>query len=100
MPNFQAIKNLQKALNDTTRKIEALVMAYLCLFIFHTILSNNLFRIWWPVVTTLKIPKNIILLTGFMEKIQCNALNIKTVAKQVCFTLFTELRGQDTRELS
>ena len=41
-----------------------------------------------------------ILLTGFMKKMQYNALNIKTVANKFGFTLFAELRDRDIRELS
>ena len=40
-----------------------------------------------------------ILSTGVMIKMQCNALNIKTVAKKVWLYLFAELRGRGTREL-
>ena len=52
---FPNHKNFQKALNDTTRKIETLVMARLCLFIHHTVSSENLVAI----VTTLETPKKI-----------------------------------------
>ena len=48
---FPSHKNFQKALNYWTWKIEALVIECLCLIIYHTIWSKNLFRIWWSFYT-------------------------------------------------
>ena len=42
---FLSLKNFQKALNDTKRKMKTLDIEFFSVFIHHTIL-NYLFRIW------------------------------------------------------
>ena len=77
---FQNHKNFQNELNDITPKIETLITEWLCFFIHHTIWDEQ--EPFWHIDMT------DCTLTSFMKKTQCNALNIKTVAKQVwCYFL-------------
>ena len=48
---FPSHKNFQKALNYWAWKIATLVMECLCLIIYYTIWSKNLFHIWWSFYT-------------------------------------------------
>ena len=69
-------------LNDTTRKTETLVMECLCLFIITPSGVRTFFASGCHCNNTRDTQEHIPL-TGFMKKTQYNALNIKTVAKQV-----------------
>ena len=80
---FPSNKNSQKVFNDITDTKNRNPSNGM--FVFVSVITT--LKCWFTPWDTLQTIDTIliILLTDFMKKMQCNALNIKTVAKQVWF---------------
>ena len=64
-------------------------------------ITKNELKRWFTPRDTLQTNDMIgCIVTGFMKKMQYNALNIKSVQNKFGFTFFAELRSRNTRELS